>query len=250
MKTQINILLGTALFTSALTLSACTEAAGGAAPSATPTVTASEAKSLQNPEPGAVPAQYQARLVTLRLLGTQGEGSEASATLADTATWYTRTYRIGETIGRNLKLAAVSESELVLTDGTAPARTVRPGQDIQVRVIEHEFDTAAVEHGDHQWTVKAASMSRLLSRYGVGATATTTEFAGQTAIKLGPVQPGSVLARLGLQRGDLVFELGGQPATLTTLEHLAHQASQNQSQVLTLKMARGASLWERAYVIE
>lgn len=250
MKTTIQILLGAALATCTFTLSACSQADSSAVSAPTTAVTASEARALKNPEPGAAPAQYQARLVTLRLLGTQGEGALASATLTDTATWYTRTYRLGETIGRNLKIAAVRDSELELSDGSAAPRTVRAGQDVQVRLVEHEFDTAAVEHGEHQWTVKAAAMARLLGRYGVGATATPIEFAGQPGIKLGPVQAGSVLARLGLQAGDLVFECSGRPATAASLEELAAQVAESKSQVITVKMGRGGSLWERAYVIE
>ena len=246
MKTHIQVLLGAAL----CTVSACSQAEVGPAAVSANAVTTGEVKSLKNPEPGAAPAQYQAKVVTLRLLGTQGEGAEASATLADTATWYTQTYRVGETLGRNLKLAAVRESELELSDGSVSPRLVRAGQDVQVRLIEHEFDTAAVERGEHQWTVKAAAMARLLGRYGIGATATPIEFAGRAGIKLGAVQPSSLLARLGMQKGDLLFTLGDKPATPVSLESLAAEVTQARSQVLTVQMARGASLWERAYVIE
>lgn len=249
MKTHIHVLLGATLCTLS-TLSACSQADGGSAAVSAAAVTPSEVKALKSPEPGAAPAQYQAKVVTLRLLGTQGEGGEASATLADTTTWYTRTYRLGETLGRNLKLTAVRDSELELSDNGAPPRIVRAGQDVQLRLIEHEFDTAAVERGEHQWTVKAAAMARLLSRYGIGATATPIEFAGRAGIKLGAVQPGSLLARLGMQKGDLLFELSGKPATPASLESLAAEATQAKSQVITVQMARGASLWERAYVIE
>ena len=244
MKNTIQILLGAAL----LTVSACSGAEVSSAPSTT--VTAGEVKALSAPEPGAAPAQYQAKVVTLRLLGTQGEGAAASATLADTTSWDTRTYRLGETVGRNLKIAAVRESELELSDGSATTQTVRAGEDLRVRVVEHEFDTAAVDQGQHQWTVKGAVMSRLLVRYGVGAAAAPVEFAGLKGVKLGPVQAASVLARLGFQRGDLIFELGGQPVTPQSLTALATEASQSKSQVITVKMARGGALWERAYVVE
>lgn len=248
MKTTIQILLGAALFT----VSACSSGEVGPAPAGPvpAPVTASEVKALTTPEPGAAPAQYQAKVVTLRLLGTQGEGADASATLTDTTTWETHTYRLGETVGRNLKVAAVRESELeLMADGAAP-QTVRAGQDLQVRLVEHEFDTAAVDQGQHQWAVKAAVMSRLLIRYGVGASAVPIEYAGLAGIKLGAVQAGSVLARLGFQQGDLLFELSGQPLTPQSLPALATAATQNKSQVFTVKMARGGALWERAYVVQ
>lgn len=251
MKTTTQILLGAAL----LTFSACSGAGEPNLTSASPgPVTASEVRAMTAPEPGAPPAEYRERRVTLRLLGTQGEGALASATLTDTATWHTRTYKLGETVGRNLKLAAIAESAIELTGeltgGDAPARKVRVGEDVQLRLIEHEFDTAAVDKGEHQWTVRAAAMARLLTRYGVGATAVPIEFAGLAGVKLGPVQPGSALARLGFQRGDLLFELGGQPVTPASLEALAAETTQSRSQVVTVKLGRGGALFERAYVVE
>ena len=244
MKNTIQILLGAALFT----VSACSSAEVGGAP--VNTVSPIEVKALSAPEPGAPAAQYQANIVTLRLLGTQGEGAEASATLADTTTWDTRTYRLGETIGRNLTVVAVRDSELRLSAGSAGVQTVRAGQDVRLRVVEHEFDTAAVDQGQHQWTVKAAVMSRLLIRYGVGATAVPVEYAGLAGVKLAAVQADSVLARLGFQKGDLLLELSGQPVTPQSLALLATGATQSKNQVLTVKMARGGALWERAYVVE
>ena len=255
MKTTIQILLGAAL----LSFSACSGAQGEATatpPSAGP-VTASEVRALTAAEPGAPPAEYKPRPVTLRLLGTQGEGELASATLTDTATWHARTYKLGETVGRSLKLAAITESAIELAGGPAgeltgdaPARKVRVGEEVQLRLVEHEFDTAAVDKGEHQWTVRAAAMARLLGRYGVGATAAPIEFAGLAGVKLGPVQPGSALARLGFQGGDLLFEVGGQPATPASLEALAAETTQSRSQVVTVKLGRGGALFERAYVVE
>ncbi len=246
MKTTVQMLLGAALFA----VAACNGAAGSAPVVAT--VTAGEVQALSAPEPGAGPAQYRAKGMTLRLLGTQGEGAEATATLTDTTTWDTHTYRLGETVGRNLKLAAVRDSEIELRDGSAVPQTVRAGADFQVRVVEHEFDSAAVDQGEHQWTVRAAVMSRLLIRYGLGATATPVEYAGLTGVKLGVVQAGSVLERLGFQKGDLLFALSGQPVTVQSLPALATAATQSPgpSPVFTVKMARGGSFWERAYVVE
>lgn len=254
MKTTNQILLGAAL----LTFSACSGAGEPTVTSASPApVTASEVRAMTAPEPGASPAEYRERRVTLRLLGTQGEGELASATLTDTATWHARTYKLGETVGRSLKLAAITESAIELAGGPAgeltgdaPARKVRVGEEVQLRLVEHDFDTAAVDKGEHQWTVRAAAMARLLGRYGVGATAAPIEFAGLAGVKLGPVQPGSALARLGFQGGDLLFEVGGQPATPASLEALAAETTQSRSQVVTVKLGRGGALFERAYVVE
>lgn len=242
MQKTLQMVVGGAL----LGLAACSNADAPAQPA----TAASQAQALIAPEPGAQPGEYQTREVTLRLLGTQGEGATASATLTDTATFYTQTYRVGETIGRNLKVSAVRADAVELSAPGAAAQRIPAGGELRLRLVEHEFDRAAVEQGDHQWVVRAPVMARLFARYGVGAMAAPVEYAGLPAVRLAAVQPGSALSRLGFAGGDLIFEYNGQPATAATPAALAADATQGRSQVLTVKMGRGGSLWERAYVVQ
>ena len=57
------------------------------------TVSEREVSALAVPEPNAKASEYAARPVTLRLFGTQGVGSAAFATLADTSNWDTSNVR-------------------------------------------------------------------------------------------------------------------------------------------------------------
>ena len=61
----------------------------GADISSETTVSEREVSALAVPEPNAKASEYAARPVTLRLFGTQGVGSAAFATLADTFNWDT-----------------------------------------------------------------------------------------------------------------------------------------------------------------
>jgi len=137
-----------------------------------PAAPISEADSarLAAPEPGAPAAEYRVRMATLRLLGTQGTGATASATLADISSWNARTYTVGQTIGRGRKLVAAQADAVEILDSVSGARSsLSAGQELRVRLIDHVFDIAAVDHGQHQWTVSSALPARILERYGVGA---------------------------------------------------------------------------------
>jgi hypothetical protein len=238
----LSIVLGLSMFT----LSACAGAVAGP-----PDITAQQVAALSIPEPGAPVADYHRRDVTLRLFGTQGEGAAASATLCDTETWATQTYALGALLGRNLQVWAVRENEVELLDTTTQLHhTVQAGQELRVQLIEHEFDRVALDHGQHQWSVKAQSMAKVAQRYGVGATATTIEYAGLPGIKLSAVAKNSVLSRLGLVDGDLLLSYNGQAMTVGSLTALATEVAQQHSQVVQLTVVRGGSFMETSYVIE
>lgn len=216
-----------------------------------PAPTEREIRTLARPEAGAAAADYRARAVTLRLYGTQGAGDAASATLADTANWATRTYRVGETVGRNLTLAAVREDAIELTDtATGTRRTVRAGEELRVRVIEHAFDFAATPHGEHQWGVQAATLARLISRYGVGATGSEVSLHGARMIRLSAVQPQSALARLGFRAGDLLVDVNGEPARADSPAALCQALSQASSQMVLVTVVRGGARFEIAYAVQ
>lgn len=254
MKTLSRIGMGLAL----LGLGACNGAAQSEGPPAAVSALAVNLTSLAQPEPGALPADYEERAVTLRLFGTQGEGSEAFATLADTATWETRNYRVGDTLGRNLKLTAVrpqageagEPGEIELTE-SGRVRVLRAGADLSVRLVEHVFDRAALEGGQHRWSVKGRVLARVLARYGLGATETeAVTYGSLPALRLGPVRPGSVLERLGLRRGDLLLALDGEPLTAVGLSRLGDAVTRAGGPGVLLQVVRGGSFWEAQYQIE
>lgn len=225
--------------------------------STTNTPTEREVRALVRPESGSPATEYHSRAVTLRLFGTQGtsetEGEGATATFADTTNFATRSYQRGETLGRNLQVVAIYEDRVELLDVTSGARrTVRSGDDASVRIIEHDFDGAAHDQGQHQWSVKGRIMSRLAARYGLGATTTvmTQPFAGFAGLKIETVDARGVLGKLGLQAGDLLLAIDGQAASGPLLSTLTARLSEAKSQVLLLTIARGGNVWESAYVVE
>lgn len=251
MRSTLSRLLGGALLLSL----GCVDGEPAAATTSTPTER--EVRALVRPESGAPATEYHSRAVTLRLFGTQGtsagEGEGATATFADTANFATRSYQRGETLGRNLQVVAIADDRVEIVDVTSGARrTVLAGQDVNVRIIEHDFDGAAQDQGQHQWSVKGRLMSRLAARHGLGATTTvmTQPFAGFAGLKLETVDARGVLARLGLQAGDLLLAIDGNAANGPLLAGIPTRLAEAKSQVLLLTIARGGNIWEAAYVVE
>jgi hypothetical protein len=190
-------------------------------------VSEAELTSLLAPEPGTEVEEYQATYVRYRLFGVQLSQvpSESFATLADTATWETRNVRVSELLGRNLRVRAIRPDGLEL-EGAAGVRLLPVGKDVQVRLIRHRFDAAAVHQGRHWWSVDGQALARLRERYGLGAQAEQMHVFSEPALKLSHVQPGGVLSRLGLREGELLFTLDGRPLTPSGLGTLADRLSQ------------------------
>lgn len=215
------------------------------------TVSEREVSALAVAEPGAKATEYSARSATLRLFGTQGEGAAAFATLADTATWDTSNVRVGETMGRSLKLVAVRESAIEIVDTTTNSRrTVRAGEDLTVRVIEHEFDRAARETGEHVFHISASSLARVASRYGIGTTCESVELATYTPCKVTAVAKNSLAARVGLQAGDLLISADGVTVTPDNLGTILRGLGESRSQSVQLTLARGGVFFPRVYLVE
>lgn len=209
---------------------------------------------LAAPEPGAPAAEYRVRAVTLRLFGTQGEGSNASATLADTATWVTRTYHKGEAIGRSLILSEVRKDAVEIRDTLSGAVYLVPaGNEQRLRLVEHSFDYAVIAHGQHQSSVRSAALSRILSRYGAGATASEVRLPAERVMRLSAVQRSSALDRLGFQEGDLIVRVNGQLVAETphwSPSVLCALLTQPSNQVVLVQLRRSGALYELAFAVE
>lgn len=219
---------------------------------------------LAQPEPGATATEYSVRAVTLRLFGTSGaaggpagaadETSAPFATLADTATWATTNYALGETIGRNLRLVAVFEDGIELVDSEAGGARLRlsAGEDLSVRLVEHRFDRAVIDEGQHQFVVNATGLAGLLASRGLGATLTRMEaaFAGYRGLALVRVDRRGALARLGLVSGDRLLAIDGEAATADGLAALQARLQATQPGSFLLTISRGGSVWEATYVVK
>lgn len=219
---------------------------------------------LVQPEPGATATEYSVRAVTLRLFGTSGaagvsagsvdETSAPFATLADTATWATTNYALGETIGRNLRLVAVFEDGIELVDSEAGGARLRlsAGEDLSVRLVEHRFDRAVIDEGQHQFVVNGTGLAGLLASRGLGATLTRMEaaFAGYRGLALVRVDRRGALARLGLNSGDRLLAIDGESATADGLAAWQARLQSAQPGTFLLTVGRGGSVWEATYVVK
>lgn len=207
-----------------------------------------EVRSLAAPEPGASAGEYQRRVVTLRLFGTQGGGSgeAAFATIAETDTWQTRDVRIGQTLGRNLVLTAVTSEGVRLRDG-ARSLWVPVGADLPTALIEHQYDRAVRDEGEHVYSVQPALLKRLLARYGFGGAAEQVTLADQPALRLSAVAPGGLLQRLGFAEGDLIFAVDGEAPTPAGLQPALARLLQPESGAVLVRVAHGHSQWEATY---
>lgn len=246
-RRTVSLLAGGAL----LSLCACHADAPARADPAGPT--ASELHALSRPSADTTDADYSARTVTLRLFGTSGTGDDAFATLADTATWQAGNYRIGDAVGSSLRILAVTQDGAQLRD-LASGRAIRvaAGEDVTVRIIEHAFDRAAIDHGEHRWSVRADALARIVAQEGEGdaAVAMAQPFAGYQGVSLAHVRPTGLFARLGLHTGDLILAIDGEAATRESLAALRDDLRRPYAHTRMLTIARGGSVWEAQYTME
>lgn len=214
------------------------------------TVSESELSGLLAPEPGAAAAEYAARTARYRLFGVQLSPvrSESFATLADTSTWETRNLHLGELLGRNLRVTAITSEGLQLT-GPEDSQLLPVGRELSLRVIRHRFDTAAVHEGRLRWKVKGSMVSQLRRQYGLGAQAETVTVFPQPAIRLTHVQESGVFARLGLHEGDLLFYMNGEPLSPAQLDALADQLS-TPGGTVKLQVYREASFQTLTFTVD
>ncbi|WP_155893519.1 hypothetical protein [Cystobacter fuscus] len=224
------------------------ESAAGETPSTG--VSESELSGLLAPEPGAAAAAYEARTARYRLFGVQLNPvrTESFATLADTSTWETRNLHVGELLGRNLRVTAITSAGLQLT-GPKGSQLLPVGREVSLRVIRHLFDTAAVHEGRLHWKVKGSVVSQLRGQYGLGAQAETVTVFPRPALRLTHVQENGVFARLGLHEGDLLLRMNGEPLSPDQLGALADRLS-TPGGTVNLQMYREASFQTLTFTVD
>jgi len=207
-----------------------------------------EAANLFTREAGSAATDYSARLVRLRLFGVQGVGTpEASATLADTATWATRSWDVGGLVARNLRVARIDVDGLALQSSDGAVHHVRIGADADLRLVRHAFDLAAVDQGNHLWALEPSTLARIRARHGLGATAETFEIEDRAGVVLVEVAEEGLFGRLGLQSGDVVLTVDGAPAIPADLGRIADRLSAANSDAVVLSLLRGGMTWDATY---
>lgn len=212
-------------------------------PAANNAVSEAEVAALARPEAHAAAHEYRARHTTFRLFGTQGEGDEAFATLAELPSFETRNLGANQTLGRNLRLSSISEQKIVLTDAvTGVSHSVAAGQDITVSVIEHEFDRAVQEQPSHVFLVNRVSLARLVQRHGVGVSCEPVSVFAQTMCRITRVKRGSLGDRMDLRVGDLLADAGGRQITPQNVGAILGELAQPSSADFPLGVVRSQPL--------
>ncbi|GAC1536001.1 MAG: hypothetical protein NVS2B9_01550 [Myxococcales bacterium] len=212
-------------------------------------VAAAEVRALLAPEPAALAGEYHAHAAALRLFGTQAAGTpEATATLADTGTWATRSYREGEAVARNLVVETIRPGSVVLR-GPDGSVELRAGADAAVRLVRHESDEAARDEGRHVWSVRAAALAKVQARRGLGIQVTPFAIAERQGLAVNAVEPAGVFDRLGLQAGDVIVAVDGAFARPGDPARIAARLTTAASDVVIVRIARGAEVWDESYVV-
>lgn len=237
----------------ALLLAACTGAADQAdqlGNEMTGPVTDDDVARLPAPEPNAPPAEYRVVAPALRLLGVQ-RGDRPFATMMDTTSWHTRNVQLGEDISRNLRLTDMGDGWVEITDSSAGVQRLAVGAELSLRQIRHKFDEAATYAGKSAWNVVAENLAEVRARHGVGAAAVQRDdlFEGRPCVQLTAVESGGLFDRLGFRRGDLLFEVDGQPVTQRGLEAVADRFTRPRERPVTVQMLRGGSASALAFHI-
>lgn len=190
------------------------------------------------------PTDYLASLVPYRLFGThKGDGVRGpAAVIADAKTWATKTYRIGDTVGRGLVVAAVDEHTVTLR-ASAGSVVLSAGADKPIRFIAHKLDLAVRALGKQTYRIDLAALRQVATTVPPFEQA---DIYGETALRLGPVAPDTLYAQADFQEGDLLATIDGAPIG-TDLERL-HHALVDASGTVVVRVVRNGVPLERTYI--
>lgn len=166
-----------------------------------------EVSSLFEREPGGTLGDYRAETQTVRLLGVQGEGAEAFATVMDTVTFHTRNIPVGSLLGRNLKLSGLSLEGAEFAGSGGELSRARVGDPVTLRLVRHRFDDVRTDLGKHRFILQSQLLAEIHATYGAGAQTSRETLLPIPALKLSRVDPKGALARIGFEEGDWVFSV-------------------------------------------
>lgn len=206
---------------------------------------------LLSPEPGAARDEYRHRTTELRVYGIQpGEPPGGPfATVADTSDWSARDLRVGDAVGRSLRVEAVDEEGVTLRSAAGGRLRLGVGEDVTVRRVVHRFDEAAIYLGKHRWQVDPGALADVRARYGTGASAVPLEpgvFA-DPGVRLVEVDASGLFGRLGFRVDDLLFTVDGAPVLSGELDAVADRLVGVDAKPLAIRMLRNGHAIDRVY---
>jgi len=210
------------------------------------TVAPSEVIAPRGDSPTVDPTDYLASQVPYRLFGTgKGDGATgASAVIADAKTWSTRSYHVGDTVGRGLKVKAIGEHSVTLHSATADIVLNAGASSTSLRVIAHKLDLAVTSLGKMTYRLDMKTVAKVPV---VLPTVEKTTVYGETALRLGPVQPDTLLAQADFKEGDLLAGIDGAAVGDDGLEQLKNGLTLG-TDTLLVKVIRDGAAYDRTYL--
>ena len=206
---------------------------------------------LFSPEPGAARDEYRHRTTQLRVYGIQpGEPPGGPfATVADTSDWSARDSRVGDDVGRSLRVEAVDEGGVTLRSAAGERLRLGVGEDVAVRRVVHRFDEAAIYLGRHRWQVDPDALRDVRARYGTGARAEPLApgVFPDPGVRLVEVDASGLFGRLGFRVDDLLFAVDGAPVVAGELDAVADRLLGVGAKPVALRMLRNGHAIERVY---
>ncbi len=189
-------------------------------------------------------ADYVASEGPFRLFGIElGDGTNGRrATIADATTWATRSYAEGDLVGRGMKVAKIEDTKVILRGATSDL-VLEAGSNVQLRVVRHKLDVVAKPLGKHHYALDTAAARAARPTL---PTFETAELYGGSVLKLGPVEPGSLLAEAGLVQGDLVTVPAGGAADESALQEIQRSLTDGRPEAV-IRVVRGGIPIERIY---
>ena len=180
---------------------------GGATAAAASPVVSSEVIVPRGEDLNVDPNDYVASNVPYRLFGTaKGDGVRGpSAVIADTTTWSTRTYHVGDALGRGLKVKAIGEHDVTLQSATKDVG-LGAGNSASLRFIAHRLDLAITPLGRMSYRVAMTTVTQLPVAL---PTTDATSVYGQTVRRLGPIPADTLLSQADFQEGDFLATVNG-----------------------------------------
>lgn len=212
-------------------------------------LSAEELAGLFDPEPGANASDYRSITRTYRLLGSSGEGSTRFATLSDTRNWDTRNVKVGDLLGRNWRVEAITADTTEVASSNKRL-TLTVGRNTYVKEVFHKYDRAVTYQGRLRWQVISTTLAQIRKAYGVGARAELRPGVfPRDPVELLDVDPEGVFGRAAFQEHDLLFSAEGRPVQSGDLPRIADMLLDRRLGMVSIEMMRGGGMQQREYEI-
>lgn len=219
----------------------------GRKPSATP-VTADEIISFKEGNKSTTDTtEYAATDSAFRVYGIEaGDGTvPASATITEVGLWTTRTYRVGDAIGRGFVVSKIEESGVTLHGAQADVK-MPVAVDTNLRVIRHEHDVVAQPLGKHRFLLDAVAARGALETAPARPAAEAVTLYEKPMLKLGDVAPNGLWASADFRKGDLIALVDGKPADEHSLDAIETALTDGRAKV-AITIYRGGVDFNRTY---